>query len=108
MKLQRLGGYAAIASVCFTIIYVIVRGPLADLMDAEKTMAASSAAPAHFVALELLYSIGSILAFIMFLALHERMQANAVYLTHIMLIAASVSIAAAITVSIGVLMGGIR
>jgi hypothetical protein len=38
MKLQKLGGYAAIASVCVSIIFSIMRGP-AYLMDAEKAMA---------------------------------------------------------------------
>jgi len=76
MKLQKLGGYAAIASMCLFIIYVIVRGPSADLMDAAKTMAAYSARPAHFVVAFRLFSIGCILTLAMFLALHERMQAN--------------------------------
>jgi hypothetical protein len=83
-----------------------VRGPFDDLMDASKTMAAFSAEPSHFLLLELLYFTLSILGFVMFLALHERMQADAVYLTRIMLIAASVSTAAAISVTIGLLMGG--
>ncbi len=106
MKLQKLGGYAAIASVCFSIIYVIMRGPFAALLDLPKTMAAYSSAPTHFIVLYLLYSILGILTFVMFLALHERMQADAVYLTRTMLIAASVSTAASITTSIGVLLGG--
>ncbi len=38
--------------------------------------------------------------------LHERMQANAVYLTRIMLIAASASLVVGVTALIGLLMGG--
>jgi hypothetical protein len=58
-----------------------------------------------FLLLELLYFTLSILTLVMFLALHERLQADAVLLARIMLIAASVSTAAAITVSVGFLMG---
>ncbi len=104
MKLQKLGGYAAIASVCFFIIRNIVQGPLS--MDAAKAMAAFSARPAHIVVVFLLFIIGSILTFVMFLALHERMKADAVYLTRIMLIAASALVAVWIATSIVFLMGG--
>jgi hypothetical protein len=112
MKLQRPGGYAAIAGVCCFIIFLImgdlIMGGLSpdNLLHAEKMMAALSAKLAHVVALFLSYSIGYILTFVMFLALHERMQADAVHLTRIMLIAASASIAVAITGSIVLLMGG--
>ena len=108
MKLQKLGGYSAIASVCFYIIQILMRSrnPHAAVMDAAGVMARFSARPAHVIVLELVFSISSILAFVMFLALHERMQAGAVHLTRIMLIAASVSAAAHITASIGLFMGG--
>jgi hypothetical protein len=106
MKLQKLGGYAAIASVCFTFIYYIIRGPGVDMMDAAKRMAAFSAAPNHFVVLLLSFSIETLLLLVAFLAFHERMQADAVHLTRMMLIAASFCTAGAITASIGFLIGG--
>jgi len=106
MKLQRLGGYDAIASLCFTITYEIMASRGADMMDAAKTMAALSTSPVRFVVLFLLVVIVAILAFVVRLALYERMQANAPYLTRVMLIAASASIAVAITGSIVILIGG--
>jgi hypothetical protein len=94
MKLQKLGGYAAIASVFISlgvvpILAMKTSGGQLFGGDPAKWMAAISAAPANFLAIALLAIVGSILAFVMFLALHERMQANAVHLTRIMLITAS-------------------
>jgi hypothetical protein len=106
MKLQKVGGYAAIGSVCFSIISGILRGLLADWTDVAKTMAAFSARPTHFVVLYQLSITGSILTFVMFLALHERMHAAAVYLTRIMLIAASASIIVDITSFMVLSIGG--
>jgi hypothetical protein len=107
MKLQKLGGYAAIASVCFSIIYEIVQGPLTDFVDATKGMAALSASPTHVVVLSLPGIIAGILYLVMFLALHERMQADAPYLTRIMLIAASAKLVVSIIGTIGILIGAI-
>jgi hypothetical protein len=92
MKLQKLGGCAAIASVCipFVIVFLIaqsVRSPLNN--DPMKWMAAYSAAPAYFVAIGLLFIIWLILGLITALALYERMQARAPILTRLMLIGAS-------------------
>jgi hypothetical protein len=96
MKLQKLGGYAAIASVFFILVVVPIlamkiSGGRLFGDDPVKWMAAISAAPANFLAIALLSIVGSILAFVMYLALHERMQANAVHLARIMLITASAS-----------------
>jgi len=98
MKLQKLGGYAAIASQCFLAIFAIMEIPVADLMDAEKAMAVSSATPAHSIVLFIIVGIIAVIClFVMFLALHERMQADAPYLTLIMLIAASAVVIVGIT-----------
>ena len=107
MKLQKLGGYAAIAGVCFNIIYEIMQGDLTDFVDSAKTMASLSASPVHSVVLSLPGIIAAILIFVMFSTLHERMQANAPYLTRIMLIAASARLVVFITGVIGILMGDV-
>ena len=96
MKLQRLGGYASIASVLFPFIipFLIflsaksVRGPLNN--DPTMLMAAYSATPVISLVIGLLFIIWQILGqMITVLALHERMQTHAPLLTRLMLIAAS-------------------
>jgi hypothetical protein len=103
MKLQRLGGYAAIASICvYTVLIAFASLRLrhfGDLSDPLKAMAARSAAPADFYVINLLLIVGYILWLILTFALHERMQANAPHLTRMALIAATVGTAIAITES---------
>ena len=94
MKLQKLGGYAAIASLCAYIVgavYAIFIQPNGFFGDPAKAMAVISASPGEFYAIYLLFMVCSILGFIMFTALHERMHAKATYFSHMMLIAASAS-----------------
>jgi uncharacterized membrane protein YesL len=57
--------------------------------DPVKWMAAVEAVPANFLALGSLFIFLSIVSIIIYLALHERMQAHAPLLTRLMLIAAS-------------------
>lgn len=96
MKLQRLGGYAAIASA---FAYIGIRR-LGDWSDPAKMMPAISAAPAKFYLDTLLWMASIILFLTVIIVLHERMQANAPYLTRLTLIAASTSTAMAIAESI--------
>jgi hypothetical protein len=101
MKLQKLGGYAVFAMMFVGSITLAVRTlPLSDLNDPAKVMAAVSAAPAKYYLSTLLYIAGYILFLITIIALHERMQANAPYLTRTMLISMSACTAMAIAESI--------
>ncbi len=104
MKLQRFGGYAAIASVCGYLILVTfanlrLKG-FSSLSDPIKAMNAMSSAPADFYVLDLLLMFCCILWLIATLALNERMQANAPNLTRLATIAASVGTAAGIVMGI--------
>jgi hypothetical protein len=100
MKLQRFGGYAALASVCAwlaaVLLFILAMAHLPggflgldDLTDPVKMMEATSAAPGNLYAGYLLLVASYILALIMALALHERMQSSAPYLTRLMVISAS-------------------
>ncbi len=93
MKLQRLGGYAALASVCaylaVIILFIITLDHLGDLTDPAKMMDATSAAPGNLYAGYLLMAASYIFILIMALALHERMQSGAPYLTGLLVIAAA-------------------
>jgi hypothetical protein len=94
MKLQRLGGYAAITALFLTIAYelfaIFLKSRTAFTDSPVKGMAAALAIPTEFHVLHLLPIVSSIIGFMWALALHERMQANAPYLTRAMLIAFSV------------------
>jgi hypothetical protein len=100
MKLQRLGGYAAIASICVYIVLIAFANlrlkHFGDLSDPLKAMAARSAASADFYVINLLYIVSYLFWLILTFALHERMQTNAPHLTRFALIAASAGTAAAI------------
>ena len=103
MKLQKLGGYAAIASICAYIVCAVYGNliqPSGFWSDTAKAMAAMSTTPGGFYVSYLLFMVSSILGLAMFVALHERMHTNAPYLSHTMLIAASVSTAVWITETI--------
>jgi hypothetical protein len=93
MKLQKLGGYAAIAALFLTMAYelfaIFLKSRTAFTDSPVKDMAANLAMPTEFSVLHLLLIVSSIIGFMWALALHERMQANAPYLTRIMLIAFS-------------------
>ena len=103
MKLQKLGGYAAIASICAYIVCAVYGNliqPSGFWTDPAKAMAAMSAAPGGFYVSYLLFMVSSILALAMIVALHERMHADAPYLSRMMLIAMSASTAIWITEAI--------
>jgi hypothetical protein len=104
MKLQRLGGYAAIAAVCADIAAfvptILIQRRFGDVSDPVKIMAAYSAAPGYGQAIALLLIICYILLLIWVFALHEHMKADAPYLTRAMLIAMSAAAAAIIAWSV--------
>ncbi len=102
MKLQRLGGYAAIASVFGVAAYVVfvIMGINIDLSEPAKFMAAVSAAPVSFYALCVLQIIRFTLWQIMFFALHECVRNETPQLARSSLIAASAGTAVLITVAI--------
>jgi hypothetical protein len=93
MKLQKLGGYAAIASLFLTMAYellaIFLKSRTAFTDSPVKAMTANLAMPTEFYAMALLLIVSSIIGFMWALALHKRMHANAPYLTRIMLIAFS-------------------
>ena len=98
MKLQKFGGYAAIASVCAYLIFML-KNPL-SLTDPAKAMAALSSEPVAYYVSQLIFIAGTILGLIAVLALNERMQDNAPHLTRIATIAAFIGAAAAIVAGI--------
>ena len=93
MKLQRLGGYALLASVCVLIFYFVsvvqIQKRIGDLNDPAKAMAAGLAAPNYFYLLSISMTVHFILVFIAFYAIQECMRADAPHLSRISLIAAS-------------------
>jgi hypothetical protein len=97
MKLQKLGGYAALISIgahiAVIISEIIVQKRFGDeLSGPVERMAAWSTSPTlHFMlTIEGIICIAfSILWLIVFFALHERMQSSAPHLTRIGLISAS-------------------
>ncbi|GEM_PF-3288096 len=94
MKLQRLGGYAAIAFVLVVVAYGLLQSQMAKhtgggITDPTKFRDLVSTAPAGFYAAAILLMILFSLLLIMFFALYERMQTKAPQLTLISLIASS-------------------
>jgi len=91
MKLQKLGGYAAIVSICayLAAVGVILFKAGFALTDPAKLVTALLAAPAYSYAFFLLFTVSYLLLFIVAFALQERMEGNAPHLTRLMLIAAS-------------------
>ncbi len=102
MKLQRLGGYSAIASVIGVAVYIalVISGINIDLSEPAKFIAAVSATPVSFYALCVLQIVRFTLWQIMFIALYERVQNKSTPLARASLMAASTSIAVLITVAI--------
>lgn len=93
MKLQKLGGYAAVLAIVeLTIGWSLVGG---DLNNPVKLYVSC-----------IVFIVWSILLLITFLALHERMRNESPHLTRIMLIAGSVGAAFQIACSI-IIIGGI-
>jgi hypothetical protein len=103
MKLQKLGGYAVFVSMFASFAYVALMlsiNPLDDWHDPAKMMAAVSSAHIKFYLLSLLWIAGSILALIVYIALYERMHADAPYLTFLMIAGALTNVAMAIAEAI--------
>jgi hypothetical protein len=105
MKLQRFGGYAAIASVLVAVAGLLLLSQLTKnvvggVSDPSKFRDLVSTAPIGFYAYTLLLVIYCILLQIMFIALHERMQNKAPQHTLISLIAFSAG--NAVMVAIGI------
>jgi len=95
MKMQKPGGYAAIALVGVFILIIVfltlTQRLYGDITDPVKMMATVSAAPNVFFGLNLLSNIGCILFLILILSLYERMRHHAPNLTRIALIAGTVA-----------------
>jgi hypothetical protein len=93
MKLQRLGGYAAFASICaylaVVLIFTLTLDHFGYLNDPVKMREAMSTASGSFFAGYLLMVVSYIFSLILALALHERMQSSAPYLTRLLVIAAA-------------------
>ncbi len=105
MKLQRFGGYAAIAYVFGVAAYLLLRGQLVkhasgDISDPSKFRDLVSTAPVGFYAVGILTVIIFSLLQIMFIALNERMQNKSPQLTLISLIVSSAG--TAILVAVGI------
>jgi hypothetical protein len=105
MKLQRFGGYAAIAFVLGAVAYLLLLSQLTKhvvgyVSDPTKFKDLVSTAPIGFYAVTLLIVIIFSLQQIMFFALYERMQNKAPQLTLISVIASSVG--TAILVAFGI------
>jgi hypothetical protein len=102
MKLQKLGGYAAIASVFGVAAYVVLGsvGINIDLRDPIKFMAAVSAAPVSFYALCIIQIVRFTLWQIMFIALHERVQNKTPQLARMSLITVSAGTAVLVAIAI--------
>ncbi len=101
MKLQKLGGYAAIASIC-VYIFVYTGAILSgfDLNRPMKAMDALPATPTFTYVLWLLLMVSFLLVLVMAFALHEAMKADAPHLTRFILIAASVAATMAIAATV--------
>ncbi|MBN1905136.1 MAG: hypothetical protein JW927_08570 [Deltaproteobacteria bacterium] len=89
MKLQRLGGIAAIAGTClyilYRLLYLFIQARFGELDEPAKVINAVAAAPADFYVLNLIYIAANILGIIFFYALYERLKENAPHLSGIML-----------------------
>ena len=100
MKLQKLGGYVAIAWVCWvpatTIIVQLILSHLGlslsdmESADPSKLITAYGISPTTFIVTQSIIMLEGIFALLIILALHERMAHKAPYLMHLALIAVSI------------------
>jgi hypothetical protein len=106
MKMQKLGGYSAIASICLIVILLAVALPLVAqygldqpgaALDPAKVSAVYSGSPMKVRVSGVLEILLAILGLFVALALRERMQDKAPNLTGLLVIAASASCALTIT-----------
>lgn len=84
MRLQRLGGYAAIVYVCLSLVETFIglrTKQIWNMDDPLSVMAAISSSPAIFYFSYYLGIINVILSFIVFFAICERLKAKAPVLT---------------------------
>ena len=107
MKMQKLGGYAAIASICLIVILLAVVLPFASRyglteqnggLDPAKVVAAYSGSPITVWVAGVLEILVGILVLLVVLALHERMHAKAPNMMRLLISAASASCVLTITV----------
>ena len=106
MKMQKLGGYSAIALICLIVVLLAIVLPLSSryglnqpgaAIDPVKVAAVYSGSPIAVWVVTILEILLTILVLLVALALHERMQAKAPNLTGLLVIAASASCALTIT-----------
>jgi hypothetical protein len=96
MKLQKLGGVAAIALLCAYIVYASINLfflPSVDPSDPSSIMAGTMAATGQVYLKNLLIFMFCIFSLAMFVALYERMHNNVPYLSLMMLITMSAATA---------------
>jgi hypothetical protein len=102
MKMQKLGGYSAIASIILIIILLAIAIPFASRygllqqdagLDPAKVAAAYSGSPMTVKVAVVIEIVLGILGLFVALALRERMQAKAPNLMRLLVIAASASCA---------------
>ena len=102
MKMQKLGGYAAIAWICLMVVLSVIQLPLASRyglteqsagLNPAKVAAAYSGSPMTFRVVSVLEILLGILFLFIALGLHERMRAKAPNMMRLLIIAASVSCA---------------
>ena len=76
MKLQKLGGIAAIASVCMTIAYYmsfsLIQEKLGDMSDPVKVITAVATAPFDFYVLNLMAILANLLGMIFICVLYKQ------------------------------------
>jgi hypothetical protein len=93
MKLQKLGGIAAIASIIMTIAYYmffsLIQEKFGDLSDPAKVITAVATAPVKFYILNLMAILANLLGMFFICALYKLLKNDAPDLSLIMLIAAS-------------------
>jgi hypothetical protein len=112
MKMQKLGGYSAIVSICLIVVLLALVLPFASryglteqgaALDPAKVMAAYSGSPMTFWVASILEILLGILGLLVVLGLNERMQAKAPNLMRLMIIAVSATCALTIAnVMIGI------
>jgi len=97
MKLQKLGGIAAIAGTClyilYRVLYIFIQARFGELDEPAKVINAVAAAPVNFYVLNLVYIFANVSGIIFFYALYERLKENAPHLSRIMLSTAFVGTA---------------
>ncbi len=106
MKIQRLGGYSAIAAICLVVLLLAIVLPFSRShglneqgagLDPEKVMAAYSSSPAVWSFASIMEILIAILGLLVVLGLHERMHNKAPNLMRLAVIAVSATCILSIT-----------